>query len=63
MKVLKHEEPKVSLEDSNWLSKRSHPKRSDGKNSVNCLTQKSGLKKGLSEYTHSDIPQLWGNHW
>ena len=32
---------------------------SNGKDSANCLTQKSvGLKKQLSKYTHSDIPQL-----
>ena len=38
---------------------RSHPKGSDEENGVNCLTQKSvGLKKELSKYTHSDIPQL-----
>ena len=59
MKALKQEEPKVPREDSNWLSKESHPKRSDRKDSVNCLTQKSvGLKKELSKYTCSDIPQL-----
>ena len=59
IEALKHEEPKTPWEDSNWLSKKSHPKRSDEKVSVNCLTQKSvGLKKELSKYTHSDIPQL-----
>ena len=61
MKALKQEEPKIPWEDSNsnWLSKKSHPERSDEKDSVNCLTQKSvGLKKELSEYTCSDIPQL-----
>ena len=59
MKALKQEEPKIPWEDSNWLSKESHPERSERKDSVNCLTQKSvGLKKELSEYTRSDIPQL-----
>ena len=59
MKALKQEEPKIPQEDSNWLSKKSHPERSDRKGSVNCLTQKAvGLKKELSEYTCSDIPQL-----
>ena len=39
---------------------RDHiPKGVMGKDSVNCLTQKSvGLKKELNEYTLSDIPQL-----
>ena len=59
MKALKEEEPEIPQEDSNWLSKESHPERSDKEDSVNCLTQKSvGLKKELSEYTSSDIPQL-----
>ena len=59
MKALKHEEPKFPQEDSNWLSKRSHTERSDEKGSANCLIQKSvGLKKELSEYTRSDIPQI-----
>ena len=59
MKALKQEEQKVPQEDSNWLSKESHPERSDRKDSENCPTQKSvGLKKDLSEYTCSDIPQL-----
>ena len=59
MKALKQEELKILWEDSNWLSKKSHPKRSDEKDSVNCLTQKSvGLKKELSKYICSDIPQL-----
>ena len=59
MKALKQEEPKIPHKDSRWLSKKSHPRRSDKKDSVNCLTQESvGLKKSLNEYTHSDIPQL-----
>ena len=59
MKALKQEELKISWENSNWLSKKSHPKRNDEKDSATCLTQKSvGLKKELSEYTCSDIPQL-----
>ena len=59
MKALKQEEPKIPQKDSNWLSKKSHPKGSDKKDSANCLTQKSvGLKKELSKYTCSDIPQL-----
>ena len=59
MKALKQEEPKIPHEDSEWLSKKPHPIRSDKKDSVNCLTQDSvGLKKELSEYTCSDIPQL-----
>ena len=62
MKALK-QEPKIPQEDSNWLSKKSHPERGDEKDSENCLTQKSvGLKKELSKYTCSDIPQLWGDH-
>ena len=59
MKALKQEEPKIPHEDSEWLSKKSHPRRSDKKDIVNCPTQESvGLKKELSEYTCSDIPQL-----
>ena len=59
MKALKQEEPKIPHEDSKWLSKKSRPRRSDKKDSVNCLTQESvGLKKNLNKYTHSDIPQL-----
>ena len=59
MKALKQEEPKIPHKDSEWLSKTSHPRRSDKKDSVNCLTQESvGLKKSLNKYTHSDIPQL-----
>ena len=59
MKALKQEEPKIPREDSKWLSKNSHPGRSDKKDSANCLTQESvGLKKKLNEYTCSDIPQL-----
>ena len=59
MKALKQDEPKISWEDSNWLSKKSHPEGSDEEHSANCLTQKSvGLKKELSKYTCSDIPQL-----
>ena len=60
MKALKQAEPKILQEESNRLSKESHPERSDKEDSMNCLTQKSvGLKKELSEYAHSDIPQLW----
>ena len=59
MKALKQEEPKIPHKDSEWLSKKSHPRRSDKKDSVNCLTQESvGLKKSLNKYTCSDIPQL-----
>ena len=58
MKALKQEEPKIPHEDSEWLSKKSHP-RSDNKDSANCPTLETvGLKKELSEYTHSDISQL-----
>ena len=39
---------------------KSHPEKNDEKDSANCLTQKSvGLKKELSKYTCSDIPQLY----
>ena len=42
----------------NEYLKKSHPRR-DKKDSVNCPTQETvGLKKELSEYTCSDIPQL-----
>ena len=59
MKALKQEEPKIPHKDSEWLSKKSHPRRSDKKDSVSCLTQESvGLKKSLNKYTCSDIPQL-----
>ena len=59
MKALKQVEPKIPQEGSNSLSKESHSERSDRKDSANCLTQKSvGLKKEMSGYTHSDIPQL-----
>ena len=59
MKALKQEEPKVSQKGSNWLSKKSPPKGIDEKDGANCLTQNlMGLKKELSEYACSDIPQL-----
>ena len=59
MKALKQEELKILHKDSEWLSKKSYPRRSDKKDSVSCLTQESvGLKKSLNKYTHSDIPQL-----
>ena len=59
MKALKQEEPKIPHKDSEWLSKKSHPRRSDKKDSANCQTQESvGLKKNLNKYTCSDIPQL-----
>ena len=59
MKALKQEELKIPQKDSNWLSKKSYPKRIDEKDSPHCLTQNSmGLKKELSKYTCSDIPQL-----
>ena len=59
MKAVKQEEPKIPQKDSEWLSKKSYPIRSDKKDSANCLTQESvGLKKKLNEYTCSDIPQL-----
>ena len=59
MKALKQEEPKIPHKDSEWLSKKSHPRRSDKRDSANCLTQETvGLKKSLNKYTWSDIPQL-----
>ena len=57
MKALKQAEPKILQEESNRLSKESHPERSDKKDSANGLTQETvGLKKNLNEYTCSDIP-------
>ena len=49
MKALKQEEPKIPHEDSEWLSKKSYPRRNDKKDSANCLTQEPvGLKKNLN---------------
>ena len=59
MKALKQVEPKIPHKDSKWLSEKSCPRRSDKKDSANCLTQESvGLKKNLNDYTCLDIPQL-----
>ena len=59
MKALKQEKPKIPHKDSKRLSKKSHPRRSEKKDSVNCPTQESvGLEKKLNKYTCSDIPQL-----
>ena len=53
MKALKQEGPKTPHKDSKWLSKKSYPRRSDKKDSANCLTQESvGLKKSLNDDEH-----------
>ena len=59
MKALKQEEQTIPHGDSEWLSKKSDPRRNDKKDSANCRTQQPmGLMKNLNEYKHSDIPQL-----